>query len=254
MEPLYSRHSRIHALSTAGFTSWEKICRFFSATSDNLATQRVTAIRRFSPTGFTLIEMVVVLGIIGAVTGLALSSQSSFNKTLILANTAYDVALTLRSAQSFGLSSRALGSAANAGYGLHFQRGTANSFLMFADIWPPTDLSCTRPDCKPGDHLYQVTDKIVQTYALGNGLTVSNFCAHPALQPWQCASTGELISLDITFARPNPDAFITTNGSLFFTSYVEACITLSAPTGESRFVSVGASGEIVATATACPSS
>ena len=47
--------------------------------------------------GFTLIELLIVLAIIATVTTIALSSQSNFNKTLILANTAYDIALTLRS-------------------------------------------------------------------------------------------------------------------------------------------------------------
>jgi len=202
--------------------------------------------------GFTLIEMVVVLGIIAVVTGIALTSQNSFNKTLILANTAYDIALTFRSAESFGLSSRALGSAANAGYGLHFQRGAPESFIFFADIWPPTDLLCTRPDCKPGDHIYSAEDKLVQTYMLGNGITIADFCALPDQQQWQCLSTGDLSALDVSFSRPNPDAFITANSSTFVTSYTKACLVVMASNGASRFVSVAASGEIIAEAPGCP--
>ena len=196
--------------------------------------------------------MVVVLGIIAAVTAVALSSQSSFNKTLILANTTYDVALTLRSAESFGLSSRAIGSTANAGYGLHFDRGIYDSFILFADIWPPTDLSCTRPDCKPGDHFYNAGDKVVQTYTFGNGITVSDFCALPSQQEWQCASTGDLSSLDIVFSRPNPDAYIIANGSSFVTSYTAACLTITSPVGASRFIAVYSSGNIVPETSACP--
>ena len=99
--------------------------------------------------GFTLIEMLVVLAIIVTVTTIALSSQSAFNKTLILANTAYDIALTLRSAENFGIGSRALYRTANAGYGVHFQRGTLGSFILFADTAPAINSSCTRPDCRP---------------------------------------------------------------------------------------------------------
>lgn len=199
--------------------------------------------------GFTLIELLVVLAIIVSVTGIALSSQSAFNKTFILANTAYDIALTLRSAESFGIGSRAISSVANAGYGVHFQRGTSNSFILFADTWPPTDPLCVRPDCKPGDHLYSIDDAIVQTYTLGNNIIVSDFCISSD-RP-RCAATGELSSLDIAFARPNPDAFIRANGSSY-SSYTAACIAISSRGGGSRFVSVEASGQIIANAPSCP--
>jgi len=200
--------------------------------------------------GFTLIEMMVVLSVIASVTAIALTSQSAFNKTLILANTAYDIALTLRSAESFGMSSRATGVIANAGYGIHFQIGTPDSFLMFADIFPLVGSSCTRPDCKPGDRIYTSDDTLVQTYTLGNGITVSDFCAYS--DSWHCASTGDLNSLDIVFMRPNPDAFIHANISSY-TQYTAACITISTNQGASRFVSVAASGQILADVPACPS-
>ncbi len=200
--------------------------------------------------GFTLIELLVVLAIIGAISTIVLTSQSSFNKTLVLANTAYDIALTLRSAENFGLGSRALGTNANAGYGLHFDSGTTGSFMLFADIWPATDLVCTRPDCKPGDHLYSPTDALVRTYTLGNGIVVSDFCAFSS-GGWRCAATGDLSTLDIVFSRPNPDAFINANGSTF-TSYSAACLTITSPQKTSRFISVAASGQIIANAPSCP--
>jgi len=199
--------------------------------------------------GFTLIELLVVLAIIAVVTTIALTSQSSFNKSLVLANTAYDVALTLRSAESFGLGSRAAGSLANAGYGLHFDHGATGSFILFADVWPPASAACTRPDCKPGDHLYTASiDTLVRTYTLGNNITVGDFCAYA--DRWYCASTGDLTSLDIVFIRPNPDAYINANGTTF-TSYSAVCLRLSSPLGGSRYVSVAASGQIIAEAPSC---
>ena len=198
---------------------------------------------------FTLIELLVVLGIIATVTTIALSSESNFNKTFILANTAYDVALTFRFAQSFGVGGRALPSASNAGYGLHFQSGANDFFVLFADTSPSAGESCTRPDCKPGDRLFSNTDALVQTYTLGNDITISDFCTFSD-RP-RCASTGEVQSLDITFARPNSDAFIRANDSPY-TEYTEACLAISAPQGTSRFVSVTSSGEILANASSCP--
>ncbi len=193
--------------------------------------------------------MLVVLAIIVTVTTIALSSQSAFNKTLILANTAYDIALTLRSAENFGIGSRALYRTANAGYGVHFQRGTLGSFILFADTAPAINSSCTRPDCRPGDYLYSTDDTLVQTYTIGNGIMVSDFCT--SSDRARCASTGDLSSLDIVFARPNPDAFIRANGSSY-SAYTAACLVISSGGGGSRFVSVEASGQIIAEASSCP--
>lgn len=199
--------------------------------------------------GFTLIELVVVLAVISTVTTIALSSQSTFNKTLVLANTAYDVALTLHTAENFGISSRALPGISNVRYGVHFQKGAPGSFILFADTSPRVNLSCTRPDCRPGDYLYSSNDTLVQTYTLGNDIVVSDFCAFSD-RP-RCVSTGDLYSLDIVFGRPNPDAFIRTNGSSY-TSYTSACLAVSSNKGGSRFISVAASGQIIANTPSCP--
>lgn len=196
----------------------------------------------------------VVLAIIVTVTAITLSSQSSFNKTLVLANTAYDIALTLRSAETYGIGSRARGGVANAGYGVHFEKATPESFTLFADSQPaPNAANChglpeggaLAPDAKPGNCTYDgpSSGEKVATYILGNGITVGDFCAY-AFGSWSCAREG-LAALDIVFARPNPDPFINIQGT-------KACLTVSSPHGGSRFVSVAASGEITANAPSCP--
>ncbi len=202
--------------------------------------------------GFTLIELMVVLAIVAVVTSIVLNNQSSFNKTLVLANTAYDIALTLRSAQTYGLGSRGVGAAANVGYGVHFVRGSADSFTFFADTAGGVSCAGATPDCKPGDHVYTEGDTTVQAYKLGNGMTVSDICAY-SLGSWSCASEG-LTSLDIVFSRPNPDPFMSKDGS-----YSEdpafrvtaACLVISSPQGSSQYVSVGSSGQINANAASC---
>lgn len=201
-----------------------------------------------SSQGFTLVELLVVFAIIVTISGVVLTSQSSFNRTLVLANTAYDIALTLRSAETFGLGGRATGGTADAGYGVHFERGAAGSFILFADTHPSTSGSCTTPDCKPGNSTYSVNDTLVQTYTLGNGITVSDFCAYSSgVASCAVAHGAGLSSLDIVFARPNPDAFITAGGS----SYTTACLTLTSPQGGSRAISITSSGQIVPNAASC---
>ena len=201
--------------------------------------------------GFTLIELLVVFAIIAIISIVVLTSQSTFNKTLVLANTAYDIALALRSAESYGLGSRAFGTTVNAGYGLHFESGAPGSFKFFADTSPAA--SCGTPDCKSGNHTYtNGADALVRNYALGNGITISDFCAY-ALGSWSCAYAlgGGLSSLDIAFERPNPNPFMSTNGS-YSQSLTKACLVVSSPHGGAKYVSVAASGQITTDAAACP--
>lgn len=226
--------------------------------------------RREAVRGFTLVELMVVLAIIVVITSVTVTSQSSFNKSLILANTAYDVALTLRSAQTYGLSSRARGAMANVGYGLHFQGAPAKTFTFFADSWPPIEGSglChtppandpTGPDAKPGNCAYDSDPdhaELVTSYDLGNGMTIGDFCAY-SLGRWRCTyahgdADGGLQSLDIVFARPNPDPFMSKDGSYSEAFPVTAaCITFVSPQGGARHISVTASGQIVANAASCP--
>lgn len=203
--------------------------------------------------GFSLIELLVVFAIIMSIMAVVFTSQGSFNKTFVLTNTAYDIALTLRDAGAYGLGSRAAGTAANVGYGLHFQNSSPSSFLFFGDISPAA--SCTMPDCKPGNSVYTSgSDSLVRQYTLGNGVTLTDFCVFNG--NWVCTYahggyTGGLTSLDIVFARPNPNPFMSTNG-LYSAAITSACLTLSSALGTSRYVAVSASGGITASAASCP--
>lgn len=219
--------------------------------------------------GFSLIELLVVFAIITVVMGIVLSSQSSFNKTLILTNTAYDIALTLRSAETYGISSRGSSVSTKAGYGLHFLSGTTGSFILFSDFSPSPNVSnchgvpvggVDAPDAKPGNCAYDGPSEDVSTYVLGNSITIGDFCAYTNGVP-TCAIAhgGGLSSLDIVFSRPDTHPFVSPDGSYSTISPASvACLTIQSPQSSSllpnssRYVSIGASGQIIANATPCP--
>ncbi|OGG78532.1 hypothetical protein A3A36_00545 [Candidatus Kaiserbacteria bacterium RIFCSPLOWO2_01_FULL_52_12b] len=205
----------------------------------------------------------VVLAIITVIMLVVLTSQSTFNKTIVLANTAYDIALTIRSAETFGLSSRVLSIAtANTGYGINFQKTTPESFTLFADSYPgigqpglchpPPVNDPTGPNAKPGNCSYDaVQGEKVTTYTLGNGITVDDFCAYNGA--WSCANSDSLASLDIVFVRSTSEPFISVNGAYsLVTPATAACLKVTSRQGGARFVYIGASGIITANATSCP--
>ena len=211
----------------------------------------------------------VVAAIITILSAIVFSSQTTFNSTLTLANTAYDIALTIRSAQTFGVGGRiantGTGIVANVGYGVHFDASTPGNFSLFADTSPgvPSVGSChgvppvdaggaDSPAAQPGDCIYSVgSDLQINGFALGNGITVSDFCAYGSGVS-ACASSG-LSTLDLVFARPNQDAFVTGGNGSSHSLYINgACVTVSSPQGNSRYISISSTGQINANAAPCP--
>ena len=208
--------------------------------------------------------------IILIVTAVTITSQASFNKTIILANTAYDIALTMHSAENFGLGSRAASGVVNAGYGVHFDMAVPNSLILFADTYPPV-VGSSGPFCHttvgvpggpgaiPGDCVYEPSsntggsDQIINDYTLQNGITLNNLCVYPDLSSsWSCSNTNNFSTLDVVFARPNGDATISIGGTFVSPSpYTKACISVTSPQGGLRYVSVDTLGEISVSASPC---
>lgn len=207
--------------------------------------------------GYTVVELMVVLAILTVIMSIAFTSQSTFNKTLVLANTAYDVALTLRDAAMYGGGSRVtLGGVKNAGYGVHFEKSTPEVFTLFSDTSPmagngPTNCHPVAgpltPDSRPGDCAYQPASERVLDYTLGNRIKVSDLCAREG-GSWACG----VASIDIVFSRPNAEPFMSKNGTYSTVLPVsDACIMLTSPQGGSRFVKVSSSGVIAVNETPC---
>ena len=203
------------------------------------------------------------MAIITIITIIVITSQGSFNKTILLANTAYDIALSIRGAETYGVGSRVAGASINAGYGIDITRTTPNAFIFFADSYPGPSASSvchpmddpSAPDAKPGNCSYDSTsDQLITQYKLGNGATISDFCALTS-GTWSCATShgSNLASLDLVFVRPNSVPFMSVNGA-FSSSFpvTAACLALVSPQGGARFVSVSSAGEISAAALSCP--
>jgi len=171
--------------------------------------------------GFTLVEMMVVLIIIVVITMVAVTGQTTFNRSLLLTDTAYTIAFSIREAQTLGLSSRVASGVYNAGYGIRFSTANPSSYLLYADTAPAapgnsrggvcdghTEPSSS-PDSHPGDCMYDATAtpaELIRTYTLNRGFTVYRFCGTLVEDGEDICSGLTFETLDITFMRPSTNA------------------------------------------------
>lgn len=150
--------------------------------------------------GFTLVELLVTIAIFVFMTALILARYNSFNSGTLLNNLAYDTALTIRQAQTYGLSVVSTSATqANFGsaYGVHFDTTSAltqSSFIFYADTG--------------ANQHYSSNDTIVNTYNVKQGAHVSKVCGGSS--SFNSCDT-QLTQLDILFQRPDPSAIIAGN-------------------------------------------
>ena len=181
----------------------------------------------------------VSVGIFAFMTAFLVAKYGTFNQGILLTNLAYDVALTLRNAQSYGLNVKSQPVAKGANYsdkfdyayGVHFDKSTAadlnKTMIFFVDI--------------NSNGIYDaVNDEKITTYNIKRGSYVSLLCVAQIAS--DCSSVD---SLDITFKRPDPNAIIKgTAPSIVFGSQTYAEITLRSTDGGERKVAVRSTGQI----------
>lgn len=200
---------------------------------------------RASARGFTLIELLVVTGIIVVITGVVLANNSRFGGVVTLENLTYDVALTIRQAQVYGISVARFGTNTfTAGYGVDFNLSSPGTYAMFADAISANGLyDCPSPgtsDCE-----------LVQSVTLNQGYRISDLCVTSSSGTETCYSTSSSPShIDVLFKRPEPDAWISADGASCILvppngpCQASARIVITSPRGDVASVVVEDNGQI----------
>ncbi len=155
--------------------------------------------------GFTLVEVLVSIGIFTVLTGVVLSNYRGYNTNALFANASEDIVLALRQAQVYGVGVKkniALcgASSFDCGYGVYFTIG--NQIKIFAD--------------SNDDKKYDALDTVVETITFQSPISVT------ALYCGILNCSGNVLS--VTFKRPNPDAVIRDTTA---TVHESAMITIS---------------------------
>ncbi len=175
------------------------------------------------------------MAIIVVVTSVVLASHSRFGGVVQLDNLAYDVALSIRQAQVYGISVQRFGASTfSAGYGVHFNSSSPTTYAIFADV-------------DSNGIMASGQSELVKTTAITGGYRIQSICATAASNGSEICNP-YISKIDILFIRPEPNAWIRisdTSGVLQGGSYQGAArIRFSSPRGDVRDVVVDASGQI----------
>ncbi len=189
--------------------------------------------------GFTLLELIVSLAIFTLLTTTLLVKNAQYKGTTVITNLAYEMALTIRQAQVYGINVRQFDSSIFTGaYGVHFTRAGNETteynprtiFRIFAD--------------KNGDGHYTDLREDVEKITLRNGNIVYQYCVLMDTDRY-CPESNVNGSFDIMFKRPSPEAKFYLPGQLFSSDTITgAQIYLLAPQGICRRIDVSKTGQI----------
>ncbi|PIP86991.1 hypothetical protein COW81_02665 [Candidatus Campbellbacteria bacterium CG22_combo_CG10-13_8_21_14_all_36_13] len=180
--------------------------------------------------GFSLVELLVTIGIFGMITSIVFTNQSDFNSSIKLTNLAYEVALKVREAQTYGVSVREFGAGNfDLGYGVYFSQDSPTTFIFFGDF--------------SGNYKYgPSTTETVDSLSIAGEFKMEKFCVINNSGLETCSSTsGTTKELNIVFKRPKQDAIISTN---LGGGYKSARVILTSNAGGQRVVRVDSSGQI----------
>jgi prepilin-type N-terminal cleavage/methylation domain-containing protein len=153
--------------------------------------------------GFTIVELIVSVAIFAVMTALVVAKYGTFNQNTLVTNVAYDMALSIRTAQTYGLSVKSADPSSNAfnsAYGIHFDMSSSkpNKFIFFTDT------------NKTGVYMGQSED--ITTFTLNQNTYISKICmSGDATSCVYTFGAGSPTFLDVTYRRPNPDAVFYTS-------------------------------------------
>jgi hypothetical protein len=186
--------------------------------------------------------MLVVIGIIVIISGVILANNSRFGGVVQLQNLAYDIALSIRQAQVYGISVQRFNTSSTfaAAYGMHFAVSSPNTYVLFGDVNTPIN-----GVYDPGG----AVPELVQSTTIQAGYTVNALYTTPV-----GGVETSVNSIDITYRRPDPDAYISKNSDqLTFSAqgrYLsgnlneQARIVVRSPRGDLKSIVISSNGQI----------
>ena len=184
--------------------------------------QKIINKARRDKRGFTIAEMVVVSGIFAVLTTVILFKYGDFNSSILVTNMAYEVAITTRQAQIFGVSARGFDQSDGGGfeypYGVSFNlldQSTGSdqvtkNFTLFVDRNESDESGygrCSNGAGGVGDcDCISEGDECIERLGMTQGVKISEIRVNKGTG----CNTTRLYRAAVTFKRPSPEARIET--------------------------------------------
>ena len=182
---------------------------------------------RFLTRGFTLTELLVVVGIMTIMNLLIFANYPEFSQRLALKRTSEDIALIVRQAQAYSLGIKKPVSGDYSGFGVHFDKKNNTNLILFADT--------NTTNNKTYDE-----GELFQKYIINTGDVVSELrgCTTATCDT---DSEPEFDTLDIFYPRASPMAMINGKSEA---SYAKITIMPPKKKNKTRIIEIWASGQI----------
>lgn len=172
-----------------------------------------------SSKGFTLVEMAIVTAIFGLLTAIVVFKYGDFTSNLLVTNMAYEIALTTRQAQIFGLGVRGYVEGEdrnfNYPYGVFFNladgsTGSPNEtkkFAFFVDKNEDNDPGYGQCNTSlgNGDCVCLTGDECIEQLTLQRNIKITEIKVSAAID---ICEADDVDKLAVTFQRPSPEARI----------------------------------------------
>ncbi len=161
-------------------------------------------------TGFTLVELMIVIAIIAIISALTLFNNAKLNSSVLLSNTAYEIGLIVRDAQISGLGAKVSNIndngnivATTSNQGIYIDIDKLEQIIFFSD----KNMNNKFDDQSEINQIYNIENKragkILSVCYLTGDINTAGSC-----------NASNLFKLNIIFKRPNPEAyFFYDNGS-----------------------------------------
>ncbi|MES2214151.1 MAG: type II secretion system protein [Patescibacteria group bacterium] len=215
--------------------------------------------------GFTLLELLVSIGLMLIIISVVLSGQSTYTKRASLRNLANDIALTVRQAQVYGTSVQGFRPVAGSAeftnaYGVHFNisnnvdPAAKTVYTFFADRpqngQPKNQIYDSGPSCPPLST--NPDSECIERSIIPGGNQIDDICLITLTGGFTCSNNSSISGVNVTFLRPETSAnlvFMGNSGNaLPFCTQAQPCkgvrIKLLSPTGNTSTVDIYKTGQI----------